>query len=493
MFNSDQQKSTLDVSKIARPKNVIHPALDWVKNQLIVGVVFEDQKRAVLTSKDGLVEMDQVGEVCERDGKFDSPVTPEVATNFLTYLASKPQACPTEVLNQAISELSAYLNRFMIFPAEHWSTVIACWTMGTYMFPVFQAYPYVRLTSPTPGCGKSVLGHLIANLSFNGDFVTSATEANMFHLPEQNRGVQVWDELENDTKHNRARFDSINSILLCGYRNGATVPRQTGRGWDKLVKYHVYCPRVIIGLSELPETTRQRTIELRLEKVRQEHDTEHYRECDHIDEETQLKSNCVLAALKCVDDVNTAYKDNSLRKALHRLLGKAGREADDIWLPLCAIASAAVGTTDLAQNPLLQDLAEAAKELSGLRDSQSFKPSVLEFPGAQHSGSAKKTPREVGPSPALVAALNVLDKSLDKSEGVEPEMLSGLVNECASTRVTAQWLSKNLKPLGIKAKKREGRRVFMPSKEEIRAAQSELGIAAPAIAIGQQGHEGHQI
>jgi hypothetical protein len=191
--------------------------------------------------------------------------------------------------------------------------------------------------------------------------------------------------------------------------------------------------------------------------------------------------------------VNRNYTNNQLRRELQSLLEKAGREADDIWLPLFAIASAAVGSTDLARDPLLQELAEAARELSGLRDSHIAKPSVLEFPGAQHSGSVKKSPREVGLSPALVAALNVLDKSLDKSEGVEPEMLSGIVYECTSARVTAQWLSKNLKPLGINAKKRQGRRVFMPSKEEIRAAQSTLGITAPVIAIGQQGHEGQQI
>lgn len=102
----DKKVSGFDLDKIARPKSVIHPALDWVNGQLVVGVVFEDGRRAALTSKDGLVEIDKIGVVCERDGNFDSPVTPEVAKDFVAYLETNPTTCPTEELNATLIELT---------------------------------------------------------------------------------------------------------------------------------------------------------------------------------------------------------------------------------------------------------------------------------------------------------------------------------------------------------------------------------------------------
>jgi hypothetical protein len=487
MLNMDEKTLKLDASKIARPKSVIHPALDWVRDQLIVGVLLEGGNRAVLGSRDGLVEIATIGEVCERDGCFESHVTPEVAQDFLDYLDSKPKNCPKEALRETLLELSKYFSRFVDFPNKSWSNVLACWTVGTYLFPAFQAYPYVWITSAEPGCGKSLLGQLIANLAFNGEFMVSPTEANMFHLPEQNRGVQVWDELEYNNQVAKGKYQSIQAILLNGYRNGGVVPRLVGRNLDEQVRYHVYCPRVIIGLSELPETTRQRTIRLGLTQRTHEHDSALYRHSDNIEEESRLKGKCVLAALKCVPDVNQNYKDNHLRRELQNALGKAGREADDIWLPLFAIAAAAVGDSDLAQDTLLGELVESAKELSALRDGRiTAAKTVLKFPGTAHAGSARIA--AAGPEPGLVTALSLL-RAL---EPIQPETLRALIYECADVRVTTQWLSKNLKRLGIQSKKHNARRVFMPSKEELERAESELRIAAAITAVGQQGHEGQQ-
>lgn len=200
-----------------------------------------------------------------------------------------------------------------------------------------------------------------------------------------------------------------------------------------------------------------------------------------------MKGKCVLAALKCVPDVDLNYTDNQLRLELQSALGKAGREVDDIWLPLFAIATAAVGATDLEQNRLLQELVESAKELSDLRDGGiAGLKAVLKFPRAVYAASAR-TPA-VGLEPGLVAALRILESF----EPIEPEALRALVYECEGVRVTTQWLSKNLKPLGIQAKKRNGRRVFMPSKAELQEAKSVLGIATTTAPMGQQGHEGQQ-
>jgi hypothetical protein len=59
--------------------------------------------------------------------------------------------------------------------------------------------------------------------------------------------------------------------------------------------------------------------------------------------------------------------------------------------------------------------------------------------------------------------------------------------------VNVQWLSKKLGSVGIRAKKRDGRRVFTPTEEDLRLARAALGIEDPRMALGHQGQEGQQI
>lgn len=488
--NNEKEQSKLRVKDIARPKSVIHPALDWVNGQLVVGVVFENGGRAALTSKDGLVEIEKIGNVCERDGKFESPVTPEMAEQFIAYLETNPTSCPIEDLNALLLELAAYFNQFVVFPERYWSRVMASWTLGTYLYPMFQAYPYLWLTSPAPGCGKSLLGQILANLSFNGEFMASPTEANMFHLPEQNRGVQVWDEVEFAHQVEKSRFQSVKGILLNGYRNGGVVPRQVGNSWDKQVKYHVYCPRVLIGLSQLPETARQRSIELTLRKRKSEQEVKLYRIDDQASEEARLRTKCVLTALKCAHGINQCYKDNRLRKDLEVLLGMAGREVDDIWLPVFAVVTACSPDAEIdpAQDSLIGDLAKAALQLTKFRANQ-IASDTSRFP-RQATVSCSEIRASERSEEALVAALDIV-----RERSIEPSELAKRVSKRLGRKVSAQWLSKNLRPLGIRAMKYDGRRVFIVRLREIQEAKVKLGIVPPfaqEAGTGQQGQEGQQ-
>lgn len=326
--------------------------------------------------------------------------------------------------------------------------------------------------------------------------MSSPTEANMFHLPEQNRGVQVWDEVEVANPVERSKFQSVKAIFLVGYRNGGVVPRQVGKNWDKQVKYHVYCPRVVIGLSRLPEPAQQRSIELRLRKRMPGQEAQIYRMDDQAKEEAHLRAKCVLTALKCADGVNQLFRDEALRTNIEALLGKAGREADDIWLPLFAIVAACSSDTkiDPEQNSLLGDLAKAAKELARFRENP-MSEDRQRFPrAAAASCSDRSEPDE--PHEALVAALDILE-----SGPIEPRDLakrvSVRVSKSGHREVTAQWLSKNLRRrFRIRAAKQNGRRVFKLLPREIQAAKAKLGVVPSfpqEIESGQQGQEGQDL
>jgi len=168
---------------------VIHPALDWRHETLLMGVRLPKGVRGLLTSKGEILRVDQLPwATCERGRSFDrSPVTAKVAELLRAGCGTPAHPDKGHPLVDLPSQLAAYYRRFIVFAEPWWPEVLALWTLGTYLYPIFSAYPYLRISSPEPGCGKSLLGQIIANLSFNGELMVSPTEANIFRLAESER------------------------------------------------------------------------------------------------------------------------------------------------------------------------------------------------------------------------------------------------------------------------------------------------------------------
>jgi hypothetical protein len=159
MPNTPNKKleQTLSIDAIASPGPVVHPALDWVDDQLIVGVVLKDGSRAALSSTRGLIELEQVGRVCERDGNFESSVTPEIATSFTAYLKNGTGTKSTDEARELLGATSQYFKRFVVFPEEWWPDVLAAWNWGTYLFPIFLARTWLWEVTSRSNAGQCVV------------------------------------------------------------------------------------------------------------------------------------------------------------------------------------------------------------------------------------------------------------------------------------------------------------------------------------------------
>ncbi len=435
---------------IATEQPVIHPALDWLDDTLLMGVIFTGGERAVLTSNGKIVALDQLGWVpCERARNFDrSPVTENVARLLQTGFGTPADVEYPYALVNVPARLAAYYRRFMAFPFSWWPELLGVWTLGTYMYPIFTAYPYLRISSPEPGCGKSLLGEIIANLSFNGELMVSPTEANMFRLPEAQRGTQVWDEVENQHEAEKGRLLAMKAVLLNGYRSGGAVTRQERgkKGEFNTVRFHVYVPRVLIGLTDLPQVVQQRTIELTLHRRHAGEQVERYIAEERREEELALREACALYALTYCQAAARHYRSDALAIKLEQHVGQAGRLVHDLLLPLFTVASAALDNDMRSQDtivPLLNTLyREAAPAVSKGWDE-----------------GAKMTPLWLGP---------ILDILEEKGAGtLTPADLSALLDKHARIQLSPEQLSHGLKKYGLRSEKKNGRRAYFVSQEQI--------------------------
>src|SRR5438309_3354243 len=111
----------------------------------------------------------------------------------------------------------------------------------------------------------------------------------------------------------------MKGILLNGYRSGATVPRQERTGGQfQTVRFHVYVPRVLIGLSELPPVVQQRTIDLLLHRRSADEKVERYLPNEREREEVSLKEMCALYALVYCRLVADQYRRSDLAGYLEK-------------------------------------------------------------------------------------------------------------------------------------------------------------------------------
>lgn len=443
---------------IATEQPVVHPALDWRDGVLIMGLNLTDGTKGVITSEREILSLNNLPfPTCDRSRNFGrSPIT-EKAANLLLVGYGRPETVDSAyALIGVPEELAAYYRRFIIFPKPWWPEVLALWTLGTYVYPIFNAYPYLRISSPEPGCGKSLLGELIAKLSFNGELMVSPTEANVFRLAEEERGTQIWDEVENQQQIEQSRLQTMISVLLNGYRAGGAVPRQERtRGQFVTIRYHVYVPRVLIGLSDLPPVVQQRTIEVALQRRGSDEPITRYNPQQQVAEELELRQRCALWALTYCKDVAHQYSRNDLSSFVERYLGQAGRLVDDLLLPLVAIIAAAIDHDERSRGrllPMLRTFMEATPELSS-----SWKE------------GAKTTPAW------LVTSLEVLEEV----EKITPAALAQEVSKRTGVLITAERLSRGLKKYGLHSCKNNGTRVFQVADAEIAQIRSRYRIADP--------------
>jgi hypothetical protein len=193
----------------------------------------------------------------------------------------------------------------------------------------------------------------------------------------------------------------------------------------------------------------------------------------------------VLAALKCASKVAAIYNSEELRAQLEKHIGQVGREVDDIWMPLFAVAAAASQSMDFEENPCFRQLLEAAKRQAAARHAK-----TADWKSPTPWTANEESEAEMDKI-KLVAALRILEWR----GGLHPAKLAKDVSMPLNMKVSAQWLSKRLARLGIRAKKERGKRVFSCSPGEVRQALGRLGVEVPAAQAsdaGQQGQEGHQ-
>lgn len=154
----------------------------------------------------------------------------------------------------------------IIFRAQWQPTIIALWIMGGYVYRLFSYYAYLWATSPGRRAAKSKLLEIISALAYNATPVlTNPSEAALFRDTSVDGSTQVLDEVESLRSKDQEKQAALFSVLNCGFKNGATVPRYNLNA-GAVENLDVYCPRAIAGINRIHPTLADRCIKIFLKR-----------------------------------------------------------------------------------------------------------------------------------------------------------------------------------------------------------------------------------
>lgn len=221
-----------------------------------------------------------------------------------------------------LAEMRAYLERYMVFPSPDYATVSALYCAATHLWPHFDAFPYLHITSHTKRSGKTRLSELLAFLAMNSRNIAGAGAATIYRRIEDEQPTLFMDEIE---QLGSETASLMRTVLNVGYRRGQTIPKM-GRGNEGIVEFSAYCPKVFIGIGDLFDTLRDRTIAVKL--VRGTPPTRFVYDVAKTDGEKLRDAMHTLVRSK-KDAILEAYTSTSLSFLSDR--------DEELWLPLFAV------------------------------------------------------------------------------------------------------------------------------------------------------------
>ncbi|MBI2589629.1 DUF3631 domain-containing protein [Candidatus Berkelbacteria bacterium] len=235
-------------------------------------------------------------------------------------------------LSDAFHYVEDTYRKFIDIPEQRFYAVLSLWTLGTYFYRLFPAYPYLHVTGLKES-GKSKTVQIAVLLSFNGEHVTSSSSsASIVRLVDANGAMLGVDEAENLWNGKDQNSKDIQDVLRSGYKVGIWVTKceaDPTTGNHRVIRLDPYSPKILSGIAGLEDALSSRCIEIVMQKT-----TNKSLANSEVDPSSNdwsdLRAIIYPAALMSFPLIHTAMQEFDLQELY-------SREAE-LWRPLLVVA-----------------------------------------------------------------------------------------------------------------------------------------------------------
>jgi hypothetical protein len=222
-------------------------------------------------------------------------------------------------------EVYETFTRYVDFKSNTESAILSLWTIGTYFYTMFPAYPYVALNGPK-NSGKSTVLRVLQPLAFNMISTSDPTGASMFRLINNNGCTVGIDEAERYHNPKDAGMQQIRQLLNSGYKQGMPAIRLIGEDM-KPQAFDVYSPKILAAIAGLEDVLASRCIAIPMRRTD--------KKMPHFPPDfsgTSIRHQLYTLALTYHQEVHRHYYE---RPDIHKLQNRSG----ELWQPMVALAA----------------------------------------------------------------------------------------------------------------------------------------------------------
>jgi DNA primase len=205
------------------------------------------------------------------------------------------------------------------------SRILSLWTIGTYFYTLFPAYPYLALNGPK-NSGKSTVLRVLQPLAFNMVTTSDPTGPAMFRLIHYTSCTVGIDEAERYHNPRDPGMQQIRQLLNSGYKAGMPAIRLIGEDM-KPQAFDVYSPKILAAIAGLEDILASRCILIPMRR------TDRKLPFIPLDfDGAAIRHQLYTLALTHFQAV---YRNYAERPTLHTLHNRSG----ELWSPLVALAA----------------------------------------------------------------------------------------------------------------------------------------------------------
>lgn len=240
-----------------------------------------------------------------------------------------------------LDQVDRMVTKYVAFPSEHHSVVVALWVLHTWVVNAFYVTPRLILDSAEPGSGKTRVLELLALLCRAAKLTLSTTTAALYRriAAAADDGLAPPTVLQDEAdaifgKTSTPQAEDLRALYNAGYRKGATVDRCEGDAKNmKVREFPVHAPVALAGLAgRMPDTITTRGVTIHMRRRSPGQQVADFRERDARAEAEPIR-----------EQLDTWAQQNHEVLAAARPAMPTGvtDRAAEIWEPLLAIADLA--------------------------------------------------------------------------------------------------------------------------------------------------------
>lgn len=262
----DKLNSASTASVTIDAVNKFSLATATAKGMRLVGLREDLKARLKINSVPGQVSiLREAFKEEEKSGKKNDDLPPNLIP---------PKPWNTKVKGEdLLEEISSTIARFIFMP-ENLADTIALYIGSSYFLAVYDVFPFLHITSPVKGCGKSKLLEVIAELVPLGQLVVDPSTASLFRSVHLYQISACFDEIDRVFKNH----EDIMDFLVSSYRRKDAEGFMRCNEKGEIQFFSAWGVKVLAGIGELKQDTlKDRTIRAQVQKKTKDEKTERLR------------------------------------------------------------------------------------------------------------------------------------------------------------------------------------------------------------------------